>query len=333
MDRSKRKGVLLSIKEILESKEFQCFYQQQDISKKDSIVERSLLFLITTNIFDCEELINFINYSNKRYLLLASGEKDYLDPYLEKKGFSWTYRMKMGRENYLKNGFFYHGTALQNQESILNNGLLTLNDKYGNSYYDDCIQVSEAYNSINRLGKTNGNWSLFSHNTAISERRFNSVYLTPYVESALNYAKNANEYMRFFTQGLLNWLGFEGDVRSLNYENKEQIRTLIEQRMMDVDCLHMKEASIILNFFDKYYDIPANREEGKVLVLIPNDIKIAEPSIEELIQKYEMDGYINYDWFTVMKNYKYGELCSLGSIVPENTAILTINDKSLKLKI
>ena len=34
MDRSKRKGVLLSIKEILESKEFQCFYQQQDISKK-----------------------------------------------------------------------------------------------------------------------------------------------------------------------------------------------------------------------------------------------------------------------------------------------------------
>ena len=111
------------LKESLESDYFK--EEIQDRSKQSrkygrKFLEKCLYFLISTRDFD--NLKYFINHMYNE-----------LFPYhylREIKGLTKEQSELEIYNNFIKNGFLFHVTKTSNVDEILNNGLLTLNDKY-----------------------------------------------------------------------------------------------------------------------------------------------------------------------------------------------------------
>ena len=236
-----------------------------------------------------------------------------------------------------KDGYVYHITHTSNLESILDKGILTLNDGYNSDVYQDCIKVNDCYRNMEKRNKIISVDDLINipFYDDLFEERFKSVYLSCnlYNSFRLNYGREGGELFRQF----LKRLSTDLNDKFLYGENKDKQETR-DRLISDINSSKLdftqKEINLILTFFDKYFDIPKSGLDDKTIIMVP---------ISKVADLNGNDSYINYhynlhnllstdvNFYHNMENCK--DITHTASIDPDGLIAVSYNKNDNKIKV
>lgn len=305
------------LKNIIESDYFQKRLLQKstsDRSRKNFIIS-CLNFLITTRDFEK------FNYFIDNYFL-GYFPTEYL---LREKGLSVSEYEQLIFENYIKNGFLFHATPSFNVDSILERGLLTLNDRYNCDVYQKCIELDQVYRSIKEKNQS-ANEKILSLRTLINvpgrdgfmRERFDTVYLSHNLLDVLSTYGTMGEFSELFLCDLFFAIkGCHKEIKTSKQKLREELLSVILDKSIKISDAELK---IVLNFFDMFYEEKYSEEKEKAILLIPN-LNISTLNYEKTDNGFE----------TILNN-KAGEIEHVGSIGPSNI-IAIYPDQKMQLKV
>lgn len=178
-------------------------------------------------------------------------------------------------EKFKTNGYFFHITKTNNVASILNEGIITLNKKTNQNLYIKCNEINACWEKIRARNKINNHSKLISiplHHE-LYETRFNSSYLTLFLENTLDEYGYASELFYHFFDTLLmhvdQYITPEEFIKQCQNPKKELIR-LLKNKLEISD----NEINFLFTFFDICYEgnIITNRKNiGKSIIMIPQE--------------------------------------------------------------
>ncbi len=185
---------------------------------------------------------------------------------------------------FLKEGYLFHITKAKNTNLILENGILTLHDRFNQDMYKDCY---ELYCCWGIIVSKNKNMELrlieIPQKIDLYNERFNSIYFTLNVSDALGVYGNGSELFDLFLDKLLENLSIPYDFK---YRSQEEIRNEILRNLNIYSNISDKEKQIILDFYDRYYEeITDNYVKDKSIILVPKR-KIIDENISDV--RYQM---------------------------------------------
>lgn len=327
------KEFIEKLKQLLESDIFpEIPHYSRDNMKngeRQTLLTQSLNFLIATRDFD-----SFEQYMTSGYRRSYPHYFPY--QYLqEQKGLTRKEIEQIIYENYIQNGFLFHVTPSYNLDSIFDNGLQSLNDKYKCDLYQKSLEVEGIYENIRRRNQGNFN-NLFYPATLLRvpgfsklpKERFNSVYLSSNLSYILNTYGHSSEFSNFFLNNLLESVNLS--ILGSPVRSKEEWKKIIIS-VLDEDKIKIKDEEIEKLF--NYYDLIAEDEERdfnstQTLLMIPTRTIQSNTSVfRNLYQKNQLGLTTEH-----IVEYNDGEIETFGNIPPENIIALT-EEKGKKLSL
>ena len=278
---------------------------------------RSLNYIISTrNIDDFEYYIT-------RY------HKLFPNDYLMKKGMTKSETEELIYDNYIKNGFLFHISPSYNTNQIMQDGILSLNDRCDIDMYQKSLDINKIYESIRK--RNPGIISLSSlinipGEVELSEERFDSVYLSSNLEYILNTYGYRGEFSDYFVRNLF-W-AFNCDVKHQDMSKSEiygEIISILENEKFKIKDEEIDE---ILGFYNLIYrEHPKEENNGQSIVLVPINRIESSPKFNFIYRNKKLGFPVQ----TIIE-FDNGEVINKGSIVPEDIAIISPdNNKRLRL--
>lgn len=236
------------------------------------------------------------------------------------------------RKAYLNNGYLYHITGYKNVESVLENGILTLNQKYNQNMFIDCRKVNRCWHEIiKRNDKRTQSKALIviPGYSKLYKQRFNSVYLTTNLSFCWQYYGKGSELYQHYIRKLGRYLGVETDKLK-----KEELQEVFRKKLQENYNIFEDEIAILMEFYDTYYDLTyLNKEiEDKAIIMIP--YQNAKSKNKSFIYNYKRT--IKNPVFFEKNIFKMTDIEHKGSIKKEGLIAVTMEsfDKNkVKLKV
>ena len=289
----------------------------QDSNQCKRFLIRSLNYIISTrNIDDFECYIT-------RY------HKLFPNDYLMKKGMTKSETEELIYDNYIKNGFLFHISPSYNTNQIMQDGILSLNDRCDIDMYQKSLDINKIYESIRK--RNPGIISLSSlinipGEVELSEERFDSVYLSSNLEYILNTYGYRGEFSDYFVRNLF-W-AFNCDVKHQDMSKSEiygEIISILENEKFKIKDEEIDE---ILGFYNLIYrEHPKEENNGQSIVLVPINRIESSPKFDFIYRNKKLGFPVQ----TIIE-FDNGEVINKGSIVPEDIAIISPdNNKRLRL--
>ena len=285
--------------------------------QRKRLLIRSLNYLISTR--DIENFEYYITHYHKLFP----------NDYLIKKGMNKTEAEGMIYDNYIKNGFLFHVTPSYNNSQIMQEGILSLNDRCSTDMYQKSLDLNRIYESIRK--RNSGKISLSSLITIpgevdLREERFNSVYLSSNLEYILNTYGFRGEVSDYFVRNLF-W-AFNCDVKHQDMsksEIREKIISILENGKLKIKDEEIDE---ILGFYNLIYRERSKEENnGQSVVLVPINKIASSPKFDFIYRNNKLGFPVQ----TIIE-FDNGEVISEGSIEPKDIAIISPdNNKRLRL--
>lgn len=209
-----------------------------------------------------------------------------------------------------KNCYFYHITKPENIKSILNQGILTLNNILGNNIYKDSMLVNKTWENIYKknVGKlSNKELIRIPFHNNLYKSRYHSVYLTTDLYEGFKWYGQGSEMFLRFVRNLCRNLDIEK--QNIFYE-KEDLRFIIEEQMRTLINITEEEKNEILNFFDQYYEKILNEEEQKEksFVLVPY-VNPTNNTVKKSVKLYGANQFLRMNDIEI-----YGNISNQGLI-------------------
>lgn len=315
----------LKMKCALESEMFrEELYSRNSEEARRFFLVKYLYFLIGTKDFD-----NFTKYLSRYY-------KDvYPFEYLGVNTSMNDYEIEETvYRNMLIDGFLFHVTPQSNVNNILQNGLLTLNDKYGCDMFLKSDEVNETYVSVK---ERNQGLDILKMRQIVSipgitgyeHDRFNNVFLSSNLEYALKTYGENGELSSMFLRDILWAFGIKKDVYGIKLE---EIKSLVIKSVKD-NGVHIYEPELerIFSFLDLIYEEKVTTDDSrKAIVMVPT--KDIVNSTRHFNEFFRGDDYMAWP-LSMIHEFHSGEVQNEGSISPDNLMVLDLNeDNSFVLK-
>lgn len=259
---------------------------EQELKKFKQIVESDL---VTEKINEVEKherasviasLLNYLmftkDYENIEYYLSSFLFNDYNEVCVlptnflnRKQNLTELQAAELMYNSFMKEGYLYHVTKTSNLDSILENGIVTLNKRFNENLYEECIKINKSFNRLlERNNKIQMDLIKIPLHKNLYENRFNSIYLSTNLQSALNIYGTG---MEIFLDFVNRWRARVGVCsRDINLPKEELRQRLIEG--MKHYQYEVQELELLLNFYDKHYEPikPENKFDEKAIIMIPN---------------------------------------------------------------
>ena len=318
-----------NLKIVLESKEYKemlDFY-----STKDELGERRRTFIVKTIYYlvASKDFSGVFKYLDRYY--------NQLFPYKhmrQEKGLSEVDVEDIIAKNVLVDGYLYHVTPSCNVNGILEDGLLTLNDKYGCDMYHKSNEVNDIYSRVKERNKKEDIMKMrqlirIPGITGYEKDRFNNVFLTSSLDYALKTYGENGELSKFFIRDILWAFGVNVDFVGLS---KTEIKNLLLDSIIKnkID-IYITELNILLAFIDCIYEECKKIETNeKAIVMVPVKDIVSNSSVFKEI--FNEEGYLSWP-LEVVLDYNEGEIQNVGSIEPDKLIVVDTNkDGSFSLK-
>ena len=237
-------------------------------------------------------------------------------------------------KNVLVDGYLYHVTPSCNVNGILEDGLLTLNDKYGCDMYHKSNEVNDIYSRVKERNKKEDIMKMrqlirIPGITGYEKDRFNNVFLTSSLDYALKTYGENGELSKFFIRDILWAFGVNVDFVGLS---KTEIKNLLLDSILKnkID-IYITELNILLAFIDCIYEeCKAVESNEKAIVMVPVKDIVSNSSVFKEI--FNEEGYLSWP-LEVVLDYNDGEIQNVGSIEPDKLIVVDTNkDGSFSLK-
>ena len=314
------KDKYINMKNILESKsikkELIDIEEQYGIEYVYDYIIKVINFLISTRNYN--ELIKYMDFYKELFP----------KRYLRTKGLNPKEIENTLYENYIINGFLYHITNKSNIEDILNNGLLTLKDKYGEEIFYDHEKINKIFNDIYERNRKISLKSIVNipGSNSIEKERFNKVYLSSNLKYIISTYGNPEIHYLFIRDLLWALNLFEIDI---DKQEKEEIIKIIINKLNEYD-IKEEEKNFILNFLNKYIKFDKVSKDDKSIIMVPTNCINSTSTYFRLYKSRKIETINTED----LLELNYGEISNDGSIKSNNIMALTLNkDRSLSLKI
>ncbi len=234
--------------------------------------------------------------------------------------------------NFIKNGYLYRVTQTENLDSILEKGLVSLNKRFNENLYEECIKVNKCFNTLlKRNHRIQTDLIKIPQYRNLYKVRFEATYLSTNLESALNLYGSS---MELFFDFLDRWCFQIGVIKSDRSLPKEELRQRIIEGMRCYQY-YDQELELLLNFYDKHYEQtkPDNKLDEKAIIIVPNkNIKDRRTDSYSFGYNKLINDKVNF-------RYNYSrcvDIECLSTFAPEDLIAITINslDKNkVKLKV
>lgn len=252
---------------------------------------------------------------------------DYL---IEEKGLTQKEADALMYNNFMNDGYLYHVTKLDHLDSILEHGLVSLNKRFNEDLYDECIKVNTCFsNLLKRNNRIQTNLIKIPMHKNLYKTRFESIYLSTNLAAILSLYGSSELFFDFLDR----WRSrLNIQMESMDLPKEELRQQLIEgMKMYQYDAW---ELDTLLQFYDKHYEQASTKDklEEKAIIMVSNEniqdnAKYTSCNYNELIQ--------NKEYFR--SHYQYcNDIEHPWDIEPKNLMAITIDsmDKNkVKLKV
>lgn len=310
----------LKMKHALECEMFkEELYSRKSEEARRLYIVKYLYFLIGTKDFD-----GFSKYLSRYYKDVYPFE--YLSDYSklsDEEVEETVYR------NMLIDGFLFHVTPQSNVANILDNGLLTLNDKYGCDMFQKSDDVNESYK---RVKERNQGLDILKMRQIVSipgitgyeHDRFNNVFLSSNLEYALKTYGENGELSSMFLRDILWAFGIKETIFGLKLED---IKSLVIKSVKDRGIqIYDHELDKIFSFLDLIYEEKVTTDDSKkAIVMVPT--KDIVNSTRHFNEFFRGDDYMAWP-LSMIHEFHSGEVQNEGSISPDNLMILDLNENN-----
>lgn len=234
-------------------------------------------------------------------------------------------------DNFINDGYLYHVTKSDHLDSILEKGLVSLNKRFNEDLYDECIKVNTCFNNLlKRNNRIQTNLIKIPMHKDLYKTRFESIYLSANLDAILVLYGSSSELFYDFLDRWISRLSVKKE--SMDLPKEELRQQMIEgMQMYQYDDW---ELDTLLHFYDKHYEQirTTDKLEEKAIIMVSNEniqdnAKHTLCNYNELIQ--------NKEYFSSHFNSCYDIECPC-DIKPENLIAITMDsvDKSkVKLKV
>ena len=234
-------------------------------------------------------------------------------------------------ENFNKFGYVYHITKTEHVDSILKNGILTLNKRFNQDVYTDCCEMNQYWRNIARKNEKIIKKRLIEipDKSRLYKKRFNSIYLTTNIREGLTHYGDGMEFFSSFLDNLLMGL-FDTFSYELKISSQETIKNQIIVQLKNKLNVEENEMNRLLDFFDKYYEPMLSGKIGESsIILVPKQNLINKNVQSDEYQYILKDSYHFYDYFINCNDMEYqGNISNEGLI-----AITMEKNESPKFKV
>lgn len=194
------------------------------------------------------------------------------------------------KDHFLKEGYFFHVTPTSNLESILENGLVCLNDTLGDDMYEDILEVNKCWHEVARVNAWNVSNDTLIHipnYDSFYKERLHSVYFGLNITELIQLYGSNSELTDDFVNNLLS--ACDRHVLLSRY-SKDTVREIVVEAVENSDFTVSDRArNCLLSFFDKYYKEGANGVyKQKSIIMIPTSSVKGAISIEDSLNFYKL---------------------------------------------
>lgn len=311
--------VINNLKNVLESTTMTTYLNSvSSESERLSWLQKALYFMISTG-----------NYEDVYMYLLKSNDFTFPNEYLLNKNKTEKQIQALLKHNYLKNGFFYHGTSKYVCESILENGLFGLEQRYGKEFISDIVTINQLCKDIAiTTEKYSFGKIILDEELPLNflKGKFDRVYLSAEISKAFHFANNNNSWLRTFISNLLRFV--KADFCYFDFNNKSNLLDQLKSALNNSKAvISNDEINVILNFINKYYiELEmTNKLKEKSIIFTKKDIKLNKI----ITYQDSKNRGINYILGQINTQNIY-----TSSVEPQDLAVLSFNDNgSLSLKL
>lgn len=219
------------------------------------------------------QCLNFFDDFNDIYALLSSNiiypHIEIFKYYAKKYDIFGNETNRILYEKFFHQGYLYHITKPENIESILDKGILSLNRKYDQNVYRDCVEINRIWREFSK-GKNTINTFLIDipQYSRLYSKRFYSTYMTTNLIDSLKYYGRRSELIETFVNNFFKELDL--------YEtfDKETLKEYIIEALYNNFGLDHPEDSQFVSFYEKYYEPPKKgynvlQTENKAIIMLP----------------------------------------------------------------
>lgn len=253
------------------------------LTEKTEQIEQLLTTILLDNVSDLAkqeikvttaiQCLNFFDDFNDIYALISSNiiypHIEIFNYYRKKYDISVNEVNRILYEKFFHQGYLYHITKPENIESILDKGILSLNRKYDQNVYKDCVEINRIFRKISK-GKNTINTFLIDipQYSRLYSKRFYSTYMTTNLIDSLRYYGRRSELIENFVYNFLRELDLYETV------DKETLKEYIIEALHNNFGLDNPEDSKLLSFYEKYYEPPKKgynllEPENKAIIMLP----------------------------------------------------------------
>lgn len=168
---------------------------------------------------------------------------------------------------FFQKGYLYHVTNTRNVDSILEQGLITLNKKFDQNLFIQVEEVNQCWKAIAKRNKIYKGYNTLIEIPGYKEvmnTRFESVYLSNDLTSALGLYGDESEIYKDFLQKLINTFDLSKDI----YLPQEALQQVITSKAHNLYKIEVKEWDCIIQFFNSLYE-SFEEENRQSIILVP----------------------------------------------------------------
>jgi len=295
--------VVQDLQELFNSNSINNLILNKNQKNKYYIIKQTLYFyIITHNYKDFGTYIDAREYLEK--------EKKYNEEEIE----------QVYLENFIRNGYLFHVTSSKNEQSILENGLLTpnnrnINNKNANELQEYSEYLNEKYNHY--FPKVIPNEYFFDNQQSF---RYDSIFFGFDLEYLLKTYGSSSELSRFIKETLeakfnLNFKGL----------NKEDITSLLENKLQSDSILQGNEIQKALDLLDPFIE---EDNQFKDIILFPySKLVTTNPTIINLKNNDKMYILERLILNSILGNSLTREFSHNENISPDDLIVINTEDK------
>lgn len=233
-------------------------------------------------------------------------------------------------KQFIQDGYLFHITKEANKKIILEKGILTLHERFGNEMYRDCCELNHYWrNMAKKMHNVSSCIIIIPNKDRIYKKRFESVYLTTDIDTGIEYYGNGMELFNIFIDSLMENIKLPYGNK---YEERDVFRKEIVMQLNTFDKITEVEKQVILNFYDKYYEkMSRGILENKTIIMVPQKKIIQQNSCSEDYQQLIKNPYHFYDYYINCNDIEYK-----GNISNEGLIAITLNETNqskIKIKV
>lgn len=249
-------------KEFLESDFVYNYLRKTEQYNKDRCLAGIINFLLFTKEYSFDALKNYLSGP---YELVPHH-------YLSQKNWNMSY----GEVNHLlclnfkTSGYLYHVTNTKYLDSILENGLLSLNKWFQKDVYMDCKNLNTCWDEIKKEKGLLEQEKLVTipYCNSLYPERFTSVYVSVNLATALRTYTSGNELFNSILYNLIE----QFQIKEVSFSNKYEF---LHQLCVQMKRWKLKESQkrVVFDFCNFYYqsmDVSNNDNSSRAFVMVPN---------------------------------------------------------------